>query len=108
MTLYLACLLTVVIETAFFLAAGYRDRYFVTACVSANVVTNLSLNLALWYLYGHGVNITLWVLQLELLAAAAEYAVYALIKGPSARLLGLTAAANAISYFIGIALFGGV
>ena len=43
--IFLACLLTVVVETAFFAAFGYRDRYALTVIVCANIVTNLRSSL---------------------------------------------------------------
>ena len=46
MTLFLACALTVLIETPILVCAGYRGRDEVTVVVCANVVTNLLLNLS--------------------------------------------------------------
>ena len=45
--LLLACLVTVVVETAVFWLAGYRSRDEILVVVCTNVVTNLVLNLIL-------------------------------------------------------------
>ena len=41
--IFLACLLTVAVETAFLAAFGYRDRLALIVIVCANVITNLLL-----------------------------------------------------------------
>jgi len=100
--IFLACLLTVVIETAFFAAVGYRDRYALTVIVCANVVTNLLLNLFLWLVGGA---VGAWIYLLEALVVAAEYAVYAVAFRPGWKLFLLTLAANCISYGLGLLIF---
>ena len=47
MSLYLACGMTMAMETAYFLLIGYRDRDFLIVCLAANAATNLTLNLIL-------------------------------------------------------------
>ena len=39
--IFLACLLTVLIEGSFFALFGHRDRFSMTVIVCANVITNL-------------------------------------------------------------------
>ena len=101
MTVFLACTLTVLIETPFLALFGYRRREELAVIVCANVVTNLLLNLALMLL-----PLPRWsVYPLEAAVVAAEYAVYALAFGRSRRLFLLTLAANCLSYGIGLLLF---
>jgi len=108
MSLYIACFLTVVTETGFFCLCGYKSRDFLTVCVCANIATNLTLNLLLGRLDGAGVDVSFWVYPLELCVIFGEYLVYTLIEGRSKKLLGLTAAANGLSYCLGLFLFGHV
>ncbi len=103
--LLLACALTISLETLFFLLIGWRDRRFLLLCVSANALTNLCLNLLIALLARLGLWSYWLVLPLELLVVAAEYAIYAIVKERGWKLLLLTAAANAISYTIGLLLF---
>lgn len=100
--IFLACLLTVVIETAFFAAFGYRDRYALTVVVCANIVTNLLLNLLIWLLGG---SVGAWIYAMEAAVVAAEYAVYAVAFRPGWKLFLLTLAANCISYGLGLLIF---
>ena len=100
MKLFLACLLTVVIETAFFAAVGYRKKSETAVIIAANIVTNLALNLLLLAIPYN----MLTVLALELLVLAAEYAAYALAFGRSGRLFLYTMLANLISFFLGGAI----
>ena len=100
--IFLACLLTVVVETAFLAAVGYRDRYALTVIVCVNIVTNLLLNLLLWLL---GWDVGAWIYLLEALVVATEYAVYAAAFGPGWKLALLTLAANCISYGLGLLVF---
>ncbi len=100
--IFLACLLTVVVETAFFAACGYRDRYAMTVIVCVNVVTNLLLNLFLWLVGGA---VGGWIYMLESLVVAAEYAVCAAAFHPGRKLFLLTLAANCISYGLGLLVF---
>ena len=103
-----ACLITVTAETAFFALLGYRDRDFIIVCVCANAATNLSLNLIVRLMERAGIGMTALIYPLEALAVAAEYFVYARLDKPSWKLFGLTLAANALSYCIGLAVFGHV
>ena len=99
MRIFLACALTVLIETPFLALWGYRKRDEVIIVVCANVVTNLLLNLLLWRvpsLYGPA------VYALEALVVAVEYGVYRLAFGPRCGLFWLTLAANALSYGLGL------
>ena len=106
--IFIACLLTVIIETAFFLLFGYRSKNFVTICVCVNAETNLSLNLIIWFLYGLNVNLTFAVYPLEAIVVAVEYFVYSALEGFSGKLFLLTLSANLLSYCAGLLLFGHV
>ena len=97
MSLYLACVLTMAIETAYFLLIGYRGKEFVTVCLAMNEATNLTLNLILQNTGFQGRLIVL----LEILAVGAEYAVYSLVRRPSKALLMHTVIANLLSFSIG-------
>ena len=99
--LYVCCALTVVIETAFLALAGYRkEKYFFVLCPAVNVATNLSINLILSFYFEW------WLVAvLEVMAVAAEYAVYAAAYGRSKKLFALTLAANVVSFSIGFILF---
>ena len=101
--IFLACLLTVLIEGAFFALLGYRDRFSLTVIVCANVITNLLLNLSIYYVFSGQPGA--WIYLMEAAVVAAEYAVYAVAFGRSPKLALLTLAANILSYGIGIALF---
>ncbi|MBQ6116257.1 MAG: hypothetical protein IJL08_02910 [Oscillospiraceae bacterium] len=101
MRIFLACALTVLIETPFLALCGFRKRDEVIVIVCANVVTNLLLNLLLWRvpgLYGPA------VYGLECAVVAVEYGIYRLAFGPRRGLLLLTLAANALSYGLGLLL----
>lgn len=101
MNLYLACALTMLIETAYWYLAGFRDRYFVIVCLAVNVATNLTMNMVL---YAVGIN-RINVAVAEILVVIAEYAVYSLISDVSRKkLLAHTVAANALSFSIGLVL----
>lgn len=107
MTLFAACALTVVLETAFLAVFVSREAAFLAVCALSNAATNLALNLTLAGLSGV-VNITYIVYPLEAAAVLAEYAVYALLLGRSRRLFFLTLAANLLSYGAGLLIFGHV
>lgn len=108
MSLFIACALTVAVETLFFVLLRWRDRDFLFLCVCANVATNLTLNLLLMLLARLGLREMLhWLIYpLEGLVVAAEYGVYTIVRERGIRLLALTFAANAVSYCIGLLLFG--
>lgn len=110
MNLFAACALTVAVETLFFVLLHWRDRDFLFLCVCANAATNLALNLLLMLLARLGLREMLpWLIYpLELLVVAAEYAVYTVVRGRGVKLFALVFAANAISYCIGLLLFGHV
>ena len=97
MSLYLACGFTMTIETAYFFLIGYRERSFLIVCLAMNAATNLTMNLIL---QKTGVQIGIVILA-EVLAIAAEYAVYCFVLKPSKTLLIHTTVANALSFSIG-------
>ena len=106
--IFAACALTILIETAFLTAVGYRERGFVLLCVCANAATNLSLNLLVWLLFYLGVNLTVVVYPLEAAVVAVEFLIYGAYLGFSRKLFLLTLCANALSYGAGLLLFGHV
>ena len=94
--------LTVIIETAFFFLAGYREKWFYALCAAVNLMTNLTLNLilsALLFLRQDIMNMVL--ICLELLVVAAEYLCYSAALGKGKRLLLMTFAANLTSFLLG-------
>ena len=100
MRFFLACIITVAVETAFFWLAGCRRRLDLEIVALANVVTNLTLNLLLGLapaLYPFP-----WILLLEAVVVAAEYLIYRHSFGGSLKLFLLTLAANVITYGIGL------
>ena len=94
--------LTALIETVFFRAAGFRDKDFLLLSAAVNLMTNLSLNLIL-NLTGWG---TVGVLFLEAAVVGSEYLCYSSAEGRSARLFLLTFAANLVSFFMGVLIYG--
>jgi hypothetical protein len=105
MSLWAACFLTILIETALLALFGKRSAGFITVCVCANAATNLAINLSTGRLL-ELVDITYFIYVLESAAAAAEYAVYSLLEGRSRRLFCLTLAANVLSYGAGLLIYG--
>ena len=101
--IFLACLLTVLIEGSFFAIFGRRDRYSLTVIVCTNVITNLLLNLviAFWFAGAPGLRIY----ALEALVVLSEYLIYAAAFGRGWKLFALTLAANALSYGAGLLIF---
>lgn len=100
MSLYLACGLTMVIETIYFYLAGYRNRSFLIVCLAVNAATNLTMNLALRY-----TGIQVWIVLLaEILVVAVEYVVYSLIVKSGKTLLLHTVTANLLSFTVGAVL----
>ena len=102
MRIFAACLCTVLIEAPFLALFGFRDRYALTVTVCANIVTNLVLNLTLFFL---GSWVLETVLLLEAAVVAAEFLIYSLAFAPSVRLFFLTLAANVLSFTLGLFLF---
>ncbi len=101
--IFLACILTVLIEGAFFVILGYRDRYALTVIVCVNVITNLLLNLTIYLVFSGQPGY--WIYGMELLVVLAEYAIYAVAFGRSRKLILLTLAANLLSYGAGLLIF---
>ena len=101
MSLFLACALTVMIETPFLWLFGLRGREETVIVVCANVVTNLILNLSFRLFLPYRLPV---ILAAEALVVLAEYGIYAAAFGRGRRLFFLTLAANALSYGTGLLL----
>ena len=95
-------MLTALIETAVFAAAGYRRKIDLCLCASVNLLTNLALNLVL-SLCGSG---TGTVVLLEILVVAAEYICYSRAYGKGNNLFPLVLFSNLLSYLIGRLIYG--
>ncbi len=102
MSLFFACLLTVLIEVPFLAVFGYRDRYAVTVTVCANIVTNLTLNLCMRLFLPHTWSVVLFA---EGIVAAAETLIYFAAFRPAVRLFLLTLCANLLSFGLGLLIF---
>ena len=103
--LLLACVVTVIAETALFWLLGYRSRDEMLVLVCTNVITNLLLNLVL-----SGIFFSVWGWMIvigELVVIAIETAVYTYAFGRFGKVLALTAAANVLSVVIGLLLLTG-
>ena len=103
---------TVLTETIFFLIASPRHWDFLVVCALINAITNLGLNLTLFFLEyltgGYGLWYPVVTVGLEILVTAVEYLVYCgfLAQKPALRssLLLKTILANSITCGIGIVL----
>ena len=102
--IFLACILTLLIEVPFLAVFGYRSRNDLTITVCINVVTNLLLNLLILLLLDGQPGG--WIYLMESFVVAVEYAVYSYAFGRGKRLFLLTLSANCLSFFIGRILFG--
>ena len=73
MSLLEACILTIVIETAFFACTKYRKMpLFLLLCVGVNGATNLAMNLSVDFL-----GLPPWTyVPLEILVVIVEYLIY--------------------------------
>jgi len=102
MSIGLACLLTVLIETPFLTACGYRSKSAIAIIVCTNVITNLVMNVLLTLLCPQW---TIGVLVLaEALVVVAEYLIYSVPFGRGRELFLLTLTANVLSCGLGLIL----
>jgi hypothetical protein len=102
MSIGLACLLTVLIETPFLAVCGYRSKGAIAITVCTNVITNLVMNVLLTLLCPQW---TIGVLVLaEALVVVTEYLIYSVPFGRGQKLFLLTLAANALSCGLGLIL----
>ena len=102
MKLFIACVITVVMESALFWIFGCRKKEDLMIVALANVITNLTLNLTIALI--PGASGLVWVLLLEAAAVAAEYLIYRKAFGGSTGLFVLTFAANCLTYGTGVVL----
>lgn len=94
--------LTALIESAVFAAAGYRRACDLALCTAVNMLTNLSLNLVL-SLSGEGTGV---VLMLEMLVVITEYIFYFSAYGRRKSLFIIVLASNLLSYLTGVLIYG--
>lgn len=101
--IFVACALTVIIEVPFLALFGYRSREDLAITVCTNVVTNLLLNLIIQLAFRGSPGG--WIYLMELAVVLAEFFIYAAAFEKTWKMLGLTFAANCISYGIGLLIF---
>ena len=106
-SVYLAAAATALIETLFFRLCGYRGRRELTLVALANLLTNLTLNLALRLIAAAGEApkpLSAAVLIGEALVVAAEYLLLASDLKRGRKLLLTVTAANCLSFGLGLIL----
>jgi hypothetical protein len=104
--LLFAALLTVVIETSFLAAMGYRSRLFVITCVLINFVTNVTLNVTVMLLPAEAVRLLQYPLEISIVFI--EWGVLKFFVSNKRKLLAFVFLANLISFLTGLLLFGSV
>ena len=102
MTLILACVITVVVETVLFRIFGYKKADDLVIIVLSNVITNVTLNVLI--LLVPDLYDVPWLIIAELAVVAAEYLIYRRAFGGSFKLLILTFFANVLSFASGLIL----
>lgn len=90
-------LLTVLIETLFFYAFGFRSKRFILACILINLATNYALNYTLLYLpYPGDIYVG------EALVVIIEALFYFSFNREKKEVIPLTVAANILSFLAGL------
>lgn len=103
-SLLAAALLTIVIETSFLAAVGYRSPAFLGACTLMNLFTNVSLNAFLRMLSAE--NRGAAILPCEAAAVLIEWAVLSRLTKNKGKLLLYVFLANLLSFSAGLLLYG--
>lgn len=98
-------LLTIVVETLFFMCFGYRTKKFILICVITNFVTNISINLVLYFFFLDSPYYYLYLLLFELIVIVIEATTYMIFNKKDYKLIPLTVASNCLSFLIGYLLY---
>jgi O-antigen/teichoic acid export membrane protein len=93
----IGALLTVLIETLFFLAFGFRNKRFVISCILINLLTNYALNYLLLYLPFPGD-----IYVGEALVVIVEALFYLSFNRDKKEVIPLTVASNILSFLAGL------
>ena len=105
----IGCLFTIIIEVAFFVLFGYRDKRFLIAAILANLSSNLILNyIILIFNFVNDANYGYILLVLEILVWIYEAVIYLLVnkdKQKRLEIVLLTLAANCLSFLFGMFLY---
>jgi hypothetical protein len=112
--IFLAAVLTILMELPIFILFGYRKKVFFQLFVCVNVATNVSINLINYlflYFLGSDFQIEIGSLILhdydflmfflELVVIAVEYGAFKALLGPSKKLFWGVVLANAFSGIVG-------
>jgi hypothetical protein len=97
----IGAVLTIVLETLFFVCFGFRSRSFIGASIFANLTSNYALNYFLLYL-PKGWDYQLTLLVGEIGVVIYESAIYLFVEKKKWELIPLTVAANILSFLLGL------
>lgn len=106
--LWLALLLTLVLEGIIFFLFQYRQRSFWEIFLYVNVASNVLLNVIVYLLRGIIIDIPAYyyMVVLEVVVIISEWKVYCLFFPNKKKLLLITIIANVFSFMIGAFIFG--
>ena len=106
--LWLALLLTLVLEGIIFFLFQYRQRSFWEIFLYVNVASNVLLNVIVYLLRGIIIDIPAYyyMVVLEVVVIISEWKVYGLFFPNKKKLLLITIIANVFSFIIGAFIFG--
>ena len=101
LSFFINIILTVIIETSFFYMFGYRTKKFILVCVIINILTNISLNLILYFFFKDSSYYYLYALIFELIVILIEATSYMVFNKKDYKLIPLTVSSNALSFLVG-------
>jgi hypothetical protein len=102
--LILSAALTIIIETTFLWLVGYKERHFVIVCILINFITNILLNMGLALVSIFTARLLLY--PCEAVVVVVEWFVLSFLVQNKKRLLLFVLLSNALSYCIGLLIFG--
>lgn len=100
----IGAILTIVIETVFFVLFEFRTKKFIVSCVVVNFTTNLILNFFLLTINNYNQYLIILIVS-EILVIAFESFVLFLASDKKYEVIPLTISSNCLSFLFGLLFY---
>jgi|GEM_PF-1661606 hypothetical protein len=98
-------IITIISETLFFYLFKFRTKKFIITLIILNLLTNIGINLILYFGFKDNPNYITYLIIFEILVIVIETTIFLSIEKHHLEIIPLTISSNALSFLLGVFYF---